>query len=146
MLDELTCNFIVCSHLTRSIHSAKMIGHPSPYLVDAIFRKVELPKIHIPVLRLTPQAWNTVFRLFWFAGVSTKAEFVEAFKQRSSMAADKLIQLAKNHDSILLIGHGIINRFLAKELISKGWAGEKPLPMEINIGNMQPTKKPNDRF
>ena len=89
MLNELTCNFIACSHLTRSIHSAKIIGYPSPHLVDAIFREAELPKIHIPVLRLTPQAWCTVFRLRWFEGVSTKAEPMEAFKQRTTMAANK---------------------------------------------------------
>jgi hypothetical protein len=46
-----------------------------------------------------------------------------AFKLRVSLAAEKLIQLAKSHDSVLLIGHGIINRYLAKELISKGWSG-----------------------
>lgn len=76
-------------------------------------------------MRLTPDVWSKVFRLFWFSGVSTNAEPVKAFKQRTSMATDKLAQLANNHDSILLIGHGIINRFLAKELISKGWSGEE---------------------
>ncbi|MEE9339043.1 MAG: histidine phosphatase family protein [Methylococcaceae bacterium] len=122
---ELTHKFIVCSNLTRSTHSAKIIGYQSPHLIDAIFCEAELPKFSIPVIRLTPHVWSMIFRVFWFAGVSTKAESLEAFKLRVSLAAEKLIQLAKNHDSVLFIGHGIINRFLAKELISEGWSGEE---------------------
>ena len=118
-------NFIVCSNLPRSIHSAQIIGYQTPHLVDAIFREAELPDIQIPIIRLAPHSWSVVFRVFWFAGVSKKVESLELFKQRISLAAEKLVQLAKQHDSILLVGHGIINRFLAKELIAKGWVGEQ---------------------
>ncbi len=122
---ELTHKFIVCSNLARSIHSAKIIGCQSPHLVDAIFSEAELPSIRIPIIQLTPHVWSMIFRVFWFVGVSPKAESFEVFKPRASLAAERLIQLAKTHDSVLFIGHGIINRFLAKELISKGWSGEE---------------------
>lgn len=127
MAVELQHNFIVCSDLARSIHSAQLIGYQLPHLVDAIFREAELQDIRIPLLRLTPHTWSIVFRLFWFAGISNKAESIEPFKQRVSLAAAKLVQLTHEHDSILLIGHGIINRFLAKELISKGWLDDEAL-------------------
>ena len=122
---EFKHNFVVCSDLARSIHSDQLIGYQSPHLVNAIFREAELPEIQIPFARLTPHAWSMVFRLFWFAGISNKAEAIEPFKQRVSLAAAKLVQLAREHDSILLIGHGIINRFLAKELIADGWLGDE---------------------
>ena len=125
MLREFSHKFIVCSNLTRSTHSAKIIGYQSPHLIDGMFREAELPKIQLPMIRLTPHAWSMVFRVFWFVGASPNAESVEKFKPRVSLAAEKLIQLAKNHDSVLLIGHGIINRFLAKELIASGWSGEE---------------------
>ncbi len=96
-----------------------------PHLIDEIFCEAELPKIQLPIFKLTPHVWSMIFRVFWFAGISYKAESIEEFKLRVSLAAKKLIQLAQNHDSVLLIGHGIINRFLAKELIAKGWLGEE---------------------
>lgn len=116
MLREFSHKFIVCSNLTRSTHSAKIIGYQSPHLIDGMFREAELPKIQLPMVRLTPHIWSMwsmVFRAFWFVGIFPNAESVEKFKPRVSLATEKLIQLAKNHDSILLIGHGIINRFLA---------------------------------
>ena len=122
---ELTYQFIVCSNLPRSIHSAKIICYQSPHLVDAIFSEAELPSIRIPLFKLTPHVWSMIFRVFWFVGKSPKAESLKAFKSRVSLATERLIQLAKIHDSVLLIGHGIINRFLAKELISQGWLGEE---------------------
>jgi broad specificity phosphatase PhoE len=125
MVSELRHNFIACSNLTRSMHSAKKIGYQSPDLIDGIFREAELPKIQLPIIKLTPHVWSMVFRVFWFVGISPKAESIEEFKPRVSLATEKLIQLAKKHDSVLLIGHGIINRFLAKELIAKGWLGEE---------------------
>ena len=36
--------------------------------------------------------------------------------------------------TILLIGHGIVNRFLAKELIAKGWASEQAPNRKIYRG------------
>jgi broad specificity phosphatase PhoE len=125
MVSELRHNFIVCSNLNRSTHSAKIIGYQSPHLIDASFCEAELPKIQLPIIKLTPHVWSMIFRVFWYAGVSPKAESVKKFESRVSLAAEKLIQLAQNHDSVLLIGHGIINRFLAKELIAKGWLGKE---------------------
>jgi hypothetical protein len=125
MINHSSHQFIVCSNLKRSIHSAKIIGYQSPHLVDAVFREAELPTIQIPFIRLTPHQWSMVFRGFWFIGVSTDIEPLAAFKQRVSSAAEQLIKSAEKHDSVLLIGHGVINRFISKALISKGWIGEK---------------------
>ncbi|MFW5431618.1 MAG: histidine phosphatase family protein [Methylophilaceae bacterium] len=125
MVRELRHKCIVCSNLNRSIHSAKIIGYQSPHLIDAIFCEAELPYIQIPIIRLTPHLWSMIFRLFWLVGISPKAESKEVFESRVSKAAEKLIQLARDQDSVLFIGHGIFNRFLAKELIAKGWLGEE---------------------
>jgi len=125
MVNEFAHRFIVCSHLNRSIHSAKILGYQSSDLVDVIFSEAELPAIQFPFIRLTPHVWSMVFRIFWFVGVSKKIESLSSFKSRVSLAAEKLVHLATIHDSVLFIGHGIINRFLAKELILKGWTGEE---------------------
>ncbi len=125
MISELEHKYIVCSHLKRSIHSAKVIGYQSPDLIDSVFNEAGLLVIRIPFVRLTPHVWSMIFRLFWIIGVSNQVESLSAFKIRVSLAAEKLIHQAKNHDKVLFIGHGIINRFLAKELILKGWEGKE---------------------
>ncbi len=122
---ELTHKFVVCSSLKRSIHSAEIIGYQSPDIIDAVFREAELPKVQIPLFRLTPHVCSIIFRFFWLLGVSTNVESLKAFKPRVALAAEKLIQLANKYDSVLFIGHGVFNRFLAKELISKGWTIEE---------------------
>lgn len=124
MLKESIYNFIVCSNLNRSIQSATIIGYP-PNKIDALFREAELPAIKIPLLKLTPDHWSIAFRLLWLAGISAEVESLELFKKRVAMAAEELNLLAKNHDSILFIGHGIFNRFIANALINKGWSGEE---------------------
>ncbi len=46
------------------------------------------------------------------------------------MATDKLIEIAEKHESILFVGHGFINHFIAKELKRRGWTGPKKSPRE----------------
>lgn len=124
-VDQLKPDYIVCSTLQRSIHSAKIIGYSSPNLVDALFCEAELPAIKIPLLKLKPDDWSMIYRVFWFIGISPQVEPLSKFKHRVSLAAEKLIQLAEKQESVLLIGHGIMNRFLAKELLAKGWLGDE---------------------
>lgn len=125
MVDRLQPQFIVCSSLQRSTHSAKIIGYPSPNLIDALFSEAELPFIQVPMLKLMPHDWSIIYRVFWFIGVSPHVESLNNFKLRVSLAAEKLIQLAEKYETVLLIGHGIMNRFLAKELLAKGWLGNE---------------------
>jgi broad specificity phosphatase PhoE len=93
----------------------------SPDLIDALFCEAELPVVNIPYMRCTPQLWSIIFRLFWLVGVSKNAESVGLFKQRVSLASAKLEQLVQEHETVLLVGHGVLNRFLAKQLLATGW-------------------------
>jgi hypothetical protein len=47
---------------------------------------------------------------------------VSVAKIRAAKAAGILMKAAKDADGpVLLMGHGIINRFIAKELLATGW-------------------------
>ncbi len=124
MLQENSYNLIVCSNLNRSIHSAEIIGY-SANKIDSKFREAELPVIKLPLLKLTPHHWSIIFRLFWLAGISPNVESLKPFRNRVKLAATELNQLAINHGTVLFIGHGIFNRFLAMALIANGWSGEE---------------------
>lgn len=54
--------------------------------------------------------------------MSKETESLSSAKKLARRAADILINHAKEHDGpVLLIGHGIMNQLIAKELTSLGW-------------------------
>ncbi len=109
------------SPLPRALSSLKTLGC-EPGLIDEVFREAELPVFRIPGLRLSPFYWAALFRVLWLCGLSGEAECVSVAKKRAAKAAEILVTAAKGSDGpVLLMGHGIINRFIAKELIASGW-------------------------
>ncbi|MGZ8951502.1 MAG: histidine phosphatase family protein [Methylobacter sp.] len=96
-LDSTTC--IVASTAPRALSSVQALGHTAS-VVDAVFCEAQLP-----------------FALWRFPCLSP---FVWATKTRAKTAARKLVSLAEQ-GPVLLVGHGIMNRLIAKELIALGW-------------------------
>ncbi|HHJ20193.1 MAG TPA: histidine phosphatase family protein [Gammaproteobacteria bacterium] len=117
------CNVAVCSDLPRSMISAKVLGVTPVLVSDPLFREAALPHARWGLVRLSPKLWAVFFRLIWFAGFSCNGESVAFARYRAKDAARRLVKYAAEHKSILLVGHGIINRFIAEELLSLGWVG-----------------------
>ena len=63
--------------------------------------------------------------IFWFLGISKNVESRKEITNRVNLACQKLEELAKNHTNIHLVGHGIMNRLIAKKLLKNGWDGEE---------------------
>lgn len=121
-----TCNVIVCSTLNRSIDSANFLCIKEIHYIDPIFREMELPYLpytNWPSPKLPPLVWVAFFRALWFCGYSSNSESFFDARDRAISCANKLVELAKNHDSVLFVGHGFLNHFIAKELLSLGWQG-----------------------
>jgi len=114
----------VSSPLPRARSSLQALGY-DPVLIDEVFKEAELPLYLIPGVRLSPFHWAVVYRLLWLCGLSRQAESLKMAKVRAASAARKLVDLAQeSHRPILLMGHGIINRLIARELKSLGWQEE----------------------
>jgi broad specificity phosphatase PhoE len=118
-LDSTTC--IVASTAPRALSSVQALGY-APSVVDAVFCEAQLPFVVWRFPRLSPVVWAALFRLFWFFGYSRGSESIQVAKARARIAARKLIALA-GQGPVLLVGHGVMNRLIAKELIALGWAG-----------------------
>ncbi|NOY72560.1 MAG: histidine phosphatase family protein [Gammaproteobacteria bacterium] len=116
-------SFIVCSTLERSRHSVKLL-EIEEFMSDASFCEAELPVVKIPLLKMAPHAWSIIFRVFWFLGLSKNVESKKEITSRVKVACKILENLAEQHNNIFLIGHGIMNRLIAKELLQRGWDGE----------------------
>lgn len=119
------CNAVVCSNLPRSIQSAEALGVKHIKFSDFLFREMDLPYANWNSPRLSPYTWVAFFRLLWFLGYSANVESFRSSKLRAIAGARKLTEIAEQCESVLLIGHGLINYFIAKELLSNGWCGPR---------------------
>ncbi|EAA9297830.1 histidine phosphatase family protein [Salmonella enterica subsp. enterica] len=112
---------IISSPLPRALSSLNALGREAD-LIDEVFREAGLPIFRIPAFRLSPIFWAFLFRVMWLCGISPNVESLRIAKQRAVEAADILVKSAKvSSGPVLLMGHGVMNRLIAKELISMGW-------------------------
>lgn len=114
---------VVCSDLQRSLESAKALGIEDIHSVDALFREAALPHFDNGSLRLPVGAWVAMLRVLWLFGFSRNGESFGKAKSRATDAAQRLIQLAHEHESVVLVGHGLMNHLIARALISSQWQG-----------------------
>lgn len=112
---------IVASTASRALSSVQALGYTTS-VADAVFCEAQLPFALWRFPHLPPFVWAAFFRLLWFFGYARSSDSIQITKTRAKAAAQKLISLSEE-GSVLLVGHGIMNRLIAKELIALGWAG-----------------------
>jgi broad specificity phosphatase PhoE len=118
---EVSC--IVTSQLRRAIESAALVAPTRSVLNDPLFNEAGLPT-HIPFrFALRPGHWDALARVAWMAGWSPGAETFAEASARAVRAADRLVELANTHGSVLLIGHGMLNTLICRVLRRNGWIG-----------------------
>ncbi len=110
---------IVSSTAPRALASVRALGL-QPSLVDKVFCEAQLPHGKWARPRLSPFTWAFIFRLSWLAGYAGKVESARDAGRRADMAAQQLQSLAAD-GPVLLLGHGFMNRMIAKRLKSAGW-------------------------
>ncbi len=117
--------FIVSSDLPRSTQSAKAIGVENIDLKSKQFIEVGMPYFsRLPVV-LPLCLWVIFYRVLWLVGFSKNAESLRMAKARAKQANRTLIELAETHQKVLVVGHGLFNHLLAKELRKSGWQGPR---------------------
>ena len=119
---------VVASDLRRSIESAAWLASPHEVRIDADFREAGLPdSIGVPV-RMPPGVWVVIARLAWWLNCCASSETIDAARLRANRATDRLCTLAGEHGVVLVVGHGMFNRFIAARLLRRGWRGPRLLP------------------
>jgi broad specificity phosphatase PhoE len=117
------CRLIVCSPLRRSLESAQRLSSAHPLLCDDMFREVALPHPHWRQPRLHPYIWGVVLRGLWRLSLGSNGEDRDAAQRRIDEVAHRLIGIAVARGSVLLVGHGVLNQLLARNLRRRGWRG-----------------------
>jgi len=123
-----TANCIVASDLRRARESAAWLAGSKDVRVDADLREAVLPESLGMSPRLSPGAWIVIARLAWLANRCDSAETVAATRTRAARMADRLVALAVEHQTVMAVGHGMFNRFVARQLRQRGWRGPALMP------------------
>lgn len=123
-----TMRCLVASDLRRARESAAWLASSRQFLVDPDLREAALPESLGIAFRLSPAAWAAVARVAWWLNWCDSDETVAMTRGRAARAADRLEKLAEEHGSVMAVGHGMFNRFVASQLRRRGWIGPKVLP------------------
>lgn len=118
-----TAKVIVSSTAPRALTSVRALGL-QPSLVDDIFCEAQLPYGRWTLRRLSPFTWAFILRVLWLCGFSGEVESARKARMRANTAAQRLQSLAME-GPVLLLGHGFMNRMIAKHLESAGWTRHK---------------------
>jgi broad specificity phosphatase PhoE len=117
---------VLTSDLPRSIESGRALAGNAE--VEPDLREAGLPdRISIPI-RLHPDICVILARLAWWMNLGACAETVAGVRARAGRVADRLDESARKHGTVLVVGHGMLNRFLATGLRERGWFGPRTLP------------------
>ncbi len=122
------CDFVICSHLPRSIESAQALDVDCADINDSLFREFEMPFANLTTPRFSAATWSVFYRLLWLAGFCANAESYSQAKQRGLACVEQLLGYANKHQRILFVGHGALLWFICKQLLSRGWSGPKCSP------------------
>lgn len=125
LINHFKSYFIVCSDLNRSLESAKKLGFKKIHLSDDLFRETDIPFFNKNFIKLPVSIWVILLRILWLFGFSKNGESFSQSKIRSKDAAEKLIELAQKNKKILVVGHGLMNRLIGRQLEKEGWQGTK---------------------
>ncbi|HEY3985667.1 histidine phosphatase family protein [Cedecea sp.] len=112
--------FIITSPLPRARASLQALG-TEPNLIANGLREAELPNIRIPFIKLPPDIWLIIFRLYWYVGISTGVESRDAAVKRAKVIAQNLADYTREHGHVFSMGHGFMNRLVSRELELLGW-------------------------
>lgn len=114
---------IVTSTLRRSIESASIVAPGRSPVVDALFNEAGIPTAIPFRVALTPASWDALARAAWLLGIAAGDESFRDARIRARQAAARLVDLARQHGAVALVGHGMLNTLILWALRGSGWSG-----------------------
>src|SRR5687767_1241513 len=119
---------VVASDVRRALESAALLAGGRRVQVEPVLREAGLPEsLPIP-FPLPPGAWVVLARIAWVLDWCTSTETVVDARDRAVRAAGRLSELARTHQTAIVIGHGFFNMLIARELRRAGWNGPRRPP------------------
>jgi broad specificity phosphatase PhoE len=116
-----TIGLVISSDLLRATQSAARMARKT--VIDPDLRDACLIESFRTSLRAPASVWLVVARLAWWLDVTSSQEPIAAARARAQRVTDNVISLAREHRSVLVVGHGVFNSFIARRLRALGWSG-----------------------
>lgn len=121
--DDLGTDKIYFSNIPRAYSTAAYLykDHHTK-IEDARFREFERKIISFPNIKLPLNFWLISSRISWMLGLNDKD--IETFKQARARARENaryLSEQAKAENIVILVAHGLHNRYVEKYLKKLGW-------------------------
>lgn len=115
------CDVFFASELVRAQSSIMMLDKPSDVIYNSCFNESNLPYQNWRSPKFTFFTWAILFRIAWMLGFNKNGESIKSGQERAQIAATKLINHTSSDQNTLLLGHGIMNRLVAKQLKQNAW-------------------------
>ena len=116
-------DYILSSTLRRTQDSIVLLGC-SIDESNALFNEAQIPALHGHFVKLKPTSWLILFRLLSLVGFGRWAVTLKETKIQAREASMVLLKLSEEHDKIVLVGHGVMNWLIRKELLASDWQNE----------------------
>jgi len=121
VVSHIKCaDMVLASTLSRTSDSLVVIG-VEPTEKNSLFDEIDLPEAKGTWVKLSAKTWLVLLRLMMLAGFGKKSKVYTEAKQRAKRASEYLVELAKKHESVALMGHGGMHWLVSKELERRGW-------------------------
>ena len=114
-----SADIVVTSKLSRTVQTLSLFNK-EPNLSSEIFNEAQLPYSNRRFIKLPAKVLAPIFRVLWLFGYKNHSESFAEAKHRAELGADMLIEFSKENKSVLLVGHGIMNRLIVKALVKRG--------------------------
>jgi broad specificity phosphatase PhoE len=113
-------DIFISSKLKRTIDSFRLLGVKEFSSLE-LLNEAELPSGFLKRLKMPFIFWGILIRLSWRAGLKINSESYKEFKVRIQKAAVHLEAISKDSMHIIVMGHGVVNWQLKKELTKRKW-------------------------
>jgi broad specificity phosphatase PhoE len=115
--------YALSSDLPRAVESLGALSREGRAPAESLFREVGLRGLPGSPVRLDPRLRGALARFGWRFGWTLPQESAFGLDRRARAASERLSTLAATHGSVLLVGHGYFNTFIAWRLLASGWRG-----------------------
>lgn len=122
-VDKIPIDTILHSSLPRAKNTAQTAFGDTKILIGKnCFIEFERKVLKWPNIKMPTSFWNNSSRALWFLGLNDKN--IEPFRQakkRANSNAHSLSTKANNETLVILVAHGLHNRYVKKYLKKAGW-------------------------
>lgn len=122
-LENIKTDKVYYSSLPRAKHTARLLFEENfTFIEDARFREFERKVMKFINVKMPLGFWLGTSRILWLMGLNDKGiETSQQAKIRASENALFLAEQAKKDGQVILVAHGLHNRYVMKYLRQQGW-------------------------